>query len=150
MNSPIVNSPLGYSPNRGGPFKGLQMGHWQNYNLEKKQIFGPKSRVFGPKKTFLAGCDVLAMTGKRCAYKKVPFSHVNISLLANLGCFFLFRWPLSKIKGTEWESCSPVYIGICTVDKSCDSITKNWLLAPNIQISWSKLHIFVPSDQLEP
>ena len=39
---------------------------------------------------------------------------------------------------------------ICPVNKNSDSKTKSCLLAPNIQILGSKLHIFVPSDQLKP
>ena len=39
---------------------------------------------------------------------------------------------------------------ICPIDKSRDSKTKNWLLAPNIQILGPKKHIFAPSGQLEP
>ena len=39
---------------------------------------------------------------------------------------------------------------ICSINKNRDPQTKKWLLAPNIQISGSKLHIFIPSGQLEP
>ena len=46
-----------------------------------KMEFGPKSRVFGPKKnTFLGSNHVLATTGKSCANKKVPFSQIDISI----------------------------------------------------------------------
>ena len=33
---------------------------------------------------------------------------------------------------------------ICPIDKNRDHYTKNWLLAPNIQIFGSKKHIFAP------
>ena len=55
----------------------------------KKRIFGPKSGFLGPKKTpLLRPNHVLATTGQSCQKKKVPFSQMNISLLANFGFFF--------------------------------------------------------------
>ena len=55
-----------------------------------KRIFGSKSEFLGPPKkiTSYSGHHVLAMTGKSCANKKVPFSQININILANFGCFF--------------------------------------------------------------
>ena len=44
----------------------------------------------------------------------------------------------------------PGVVVICLIAKNCDHYTKNWLLAPNIQILGSKKHIFAPSGQLEP
>ena len=69
---------------------GLQTDRWQSLgSYGKKRIFWPKYGISGPKKhTLLAGHHVLAMTGKSCANKKVPFSKTYISLLANFGCFF--------------------------------------------------------------
>ena len=53
-----------------------------------KRIFGPKYDFLGPKKhPLLNGHHVLATTGKSCAKKKVPFSQININLLANSGVF---------------------------------------------------------------
>ena len=57
--------------------QGLQTGRWQNLGW------------YGKKRPFLGSHHVLAMTGKKCANKKVPFSQMNISLLANFGCFFV-------------------------------------------------------------
>ena len=52
--------------------------------------FWAKIRIFGPKKkgSLLNRNHVLATTGQSCAKKKVPFSQINISLLAVFGCFF--------------------------------------------------------------
>ena len=48
-----------------------------------------KIRIYGPKKRALLAEDhVLATTGQSCAIKKVPFSQINISLLADFGCYF--------------------------------------------------------------
>ena len=44
---------------------------------------------------------------------------------------------------------APGILVSCPVDKNRDSKTKKLLLAPNIQILWSKSHTFVPSGQLE-
>ena len=48
-----------------------------------------KRRISGKKKGALFNSDhVLATTGQSCQKKKVPFSQMNISLLANFGLFF--------------------------------------------------------------
>ena len=56
----------------------------------KKWIFGPKSEFLGQKKkcSLLSSNHVLATTGQSCAKEKVPFSQINISLLADFECFF--------------------------------------------------------------
>ena len=55
----------------------------------QKSDFLAKNRNFGPKKrhTLFSPNYVLAMTGKSCAKKKVPFSKIDISLQTNFGCF---------------------------------------------------------------
>ena len=64
-----------------------------------KNGFLSRIRVFRPKKRSLLGSNyVLATTGKSCANKKVPFSQINMSLLADLWCFFFWKkkadfWP---------------------------------------------------------
>ena len=40
------------------------------------------------KHPLLNGNHVLATTGQSCAKEKVPFSQINISLLADFGCYF--------------------------------------------------------------
>ena len=52
--------------------------------------------------------------------------------------------------GPNGKVLAPGMLVICPVDKNCDYHTKNWLLAPNIQILGSKKQIFAPSGQLEP
>ena len=52
--------------------------------------------------------------------------------------------------GPNGKIVAPGILVICPVGKDCNYHTKNWLLAPNIQILGSKLHIFVPSSQFEP
>ena len=56
----------------------------------KKTDFRAKIRIFGAKKkhTLLNRNHVLATTGQSCAKEKVPFSQINISLLADFGCYF--------------------------------------------------------------
>ena len=47
------------------------------------------SEFLGPKKCTLLGQNhVLATTRQSCAKEKVPFSQINISLLADFGCYF--------------------------------------------------------------
>ena len=52
--------------------------------------------------------------------------------------------------GSNGKVVAPGIVVICSIDKNRDHYTKNWLLAPNIQILGSKKHIFAPSGQLEP
>ena len=52
--------------------------------------------------------------------------------------------------GSNGKNVAPGIVFICSIDKNRDHYTKNWLLAPNIQILGSKKHIFAPSGQLEP
>ena len=52
--------------------------------------------------------------------------------------------------GPNGKVVAPGIVVICPIDKNRDHYTKNWLLAPNIQILGSKKHIFAPSGQLEP
>ena len=56
----------------------------------KKTDFRAEFRIFGAKKkcTLLNRNHVLATTGQSCAKEKVPFSQINISLLADFECFF--------------------------------------------------------------
>ena len=64
------------------------------------------------------------------------------------------KWPLAWEWKFFWGSSNgkvvaPGIVVICPIDKNRDHYTKNWLLAPNIQIFGSKKHIFAPSGQLE-
>ena len=56
----------------------------------KKTDFRAEIRIFWVKKKhpLLSSNHVLATTGQNCAKEKVPFSQINISLLADFGCFF--------------------------------------------------------------
>ena len=56
----------------------------------EKTDFRAKIRIFGAKKKhpLLSSNHVLATTGQSCAKEKVPFSQINISLLADFGCYF--------------------------------------------------------------
>ena len=56
----------------------------------KKTDFRAEIRIFGAKKKhpLLNSNHVLARTGQSCAKEKVPFSQINISLLADFGCYF--------------------------------------------------------------
>ena len=56
----------------------------------KKTDFQAEIRIFGAKKKhpLLSSNHVLATTGQSCAKEKVPFSQINISLLADFGCYF--------------------------------------------------------------
>ena len=89
----------------GRSCRGLPTRHWHNLgSFSKKRIIWAKIRVFGPKSEFLGrnqsfwaqkkghfllGHHVLATTWQSCANKKVTFSQIDISLLAEFGCFFL-------------------------------------------------------------
>ena len=67
-------------------------------------------------------------------------------------------WYCMVLHGIAWhfwgspngKVVAPGILVICPVDKNYDCHTKNWLLAPNIQIFGSKKHIFAPSSQLKP
>ena len=52
--------------------------------------FRAEIRIFGAKKknSLLDPNHVLATTGQSCTKEKVPFSQINISLLADFGCYF--------------------------------------------------------------
>ena len=52
--------------------------------------FQAEIRIFGAKKKhpLLDSNHVLATTGQSCAKEKVAFSQINISLLADFGCYF--------------------------------------------------------------
>ena len=52
--------------------------------------------------------------------------------------------------GSNGKNVAPGIVFICSIDKNRNHYTKNWLLAPNIQILGSKKHIFAPSGQFEP
>ena len=52
--------------------------------------------------------------------------------------------------GSDGKVVAPGIVVICSINKNRDHYTKNWLLAPNIQILGSKKHIFAPSGQFEP
>ena len=56
----------------------------------EKMDFRAEIRIFGAKKknSLLDSNHVLATTGQSCAKEKVPFSQIDISLLADFGCFF--------------------------------------------------------------
>ena len=56
----------------------------------EKMDFRAEIRIFGAKKkrSLLDSNHVLATTGQSCAKEKVPFSQINISLLAVFGCYF--------------------------------------------------------------
>ena len=73
------------------------------------------------------------------------------------------KWPKTGVSSEKWpylgnffgggpngKVVAPGILVICPVGKDCNYHTKNWLLAPNVQILGSKLHIFVPSSQFEP
>ena len=56
--------------------------------IAKTGLLG-RNKNFRPKKhQLLCRNPVLATTRLNCAKKKVPFSQINISILANFGCFF--------------------------------------------------------------
>ena len=52
--------------------------------------------------------------------------------------------------GSNGKVVVPGILAICAVDKNRDSKTKNWLLAPNIQLFGLKLHLVIPYGQFEP
>ena len=65
------------------------------------------------------------------------------------------KWPIPRKQkffrdGSSGKVVAPSVLVICPVDKNRGSNTKNWLLAPKIQILGSKVHIFIPSGPLEP
>ena len=65
------------------------------------------------------------------------------------------KWPIARKENFFWggPNGKVVALGImviCPADKNCNYQTKNWILAPNIQIFGSKKHIFVPSGQVGP
>ena len=66
----------------------------------KKWIFG--IRIFGAKKkcTLLSSNHVLATTRQSCAKEKVPFSQINISLLADFGVF---------LEKNGFSACFPLF-----------------------------------------
>ena len=51
--------------------------------------------------------------------------------------------------GPNGKVVAPCILVIYPVDKYCDSKAKNLLLAPNIKMFGSNLHIFVPSGKFE-
>ena len=59
--------------------------------IAKNGFFGSKSEFSVPiKHPLFSSNHVLATTEKSCANKKVPFSQINISVLANFGWFRIF------------------------------------------------------------
>ena len=56
--------------------------------LQQKTDFLAQILIFKKKDPLLNGHHVLAMTNQSCAKKIVPFSQINISILAEFGCFF--------------------------------------------------------------
>ena len=75
-------------------------------------------RGFGPKKrSLLAGRHVLATTRQSCANKKVPFSQIDISLLASSDTEILSSGPNGNVVALG-------ILVICPVDKNPDSKTK--------------------------
>ena len=77
--------------------------------VEKKRSLGPKSEFLGPKRSpFLDSNHILATTGKSCANKKVPFSEINISLLADFGCLFKKKKRIFGQKDTFWPNIKMV------------------------------------------
>ena len=71
------------------------------YKRARDKIWGhmAKNGFSGREPSFLAqkkhpllnSNHVQATTRKSCAIKKLPFSQINISLLANCGCFFFWK-----------------------------------------------------------
>ena len=64
---------------------------------------------FQKKCSLLTSNQVLASTGRSCSKKKVPFSKINISLLANFGCFFgkTDFWPKNTLRPNVKTVVSP-------------------------------------------
>ena len=90
----------------------------QNWGgVAKIGFFGQKPRFRAQKKhTLHAGHHIKATTGKSCAKEKVPFSKINISLLAKEPEIF---WG-----DPNWKVVAPGEMVICQVDKNCDSEAK--------------------------
>ena len=61
-------------------------------SYSKKRIFGQKSKIFGPKKSvhFMIDTMFKPRPGKVVQRKRYP--QINISLIADLGCFFVEKW----------------------------------------------------------
>ena len=55
--------------------------------IAKDGFLGRNPNFWAKKRALLAGRHVLATTGQSFAKKKVPFSQINISILANFVCF---------------------------------------------------------------
>ena len=62
----------------------------EGYKRAVDKIRGPmaKNGFRAKKRTLLNPNHVLPTTGQSCAKEKVPFSQINISLLADFGCYF--------------------------------------------------------------
>ena len=94
-------------------------GPWQKFGVVwQKMEFWAEIRVFGPKKRpLLDYSHVLATTRKSCANKKVPFSQIDISLLASSDTEILSS-------GLNGNVVALGILMICPVDKNPDSKTK--------------------------
>ena len=64
--------------------------------------------------------------------------------------FIIAKWHKPEMAKNNGKVVAPGLLVICPVYRNRVYHTKNWLLAPNIPIFRSKLHIFVPSSQIEP
>ena len=83
-NSETKSQKIDPKVRNGSSFRELQKAIDKIWGgMAKKRIFGPAK-----KRALFNSYHVLATTGKSCENKKVPFSQINISLLANL-FFFL-------------------------------------------------------------
>merc|ERR1712051_1026085 len=79
--------------------------------LPKNGVSGQNADFWGQKKKPLFNrSHVPATTGQSCQKKKVPFSQMNISLLANFGIFFgkkLIFGPFSAFRQNVKTAVSP-------------------------------------------
>ena len=67
-------------------------------HMAKIGFLGQKPGFRAQKYSLLYSNHVLTTTGKSCAKIKEPFSKIDISLLANFGCFFGKKRTFGKKK----------------------------------------------------
>ena len=113
LDPPHTSDPPGAPPARVVHLPSSSPCHQEakGRGYRKKWIFRSKSGFLGPKKKSLFNRNhVLATTGQSCQKKKIPFSPMNISLLANFGsCFEKKRifGPFSAFRQNVKTAVSP-------------------------------------------
>ena len=96
-----------------GCTRGEEKGSHRTSRPTKENGWFSRFSIWG---ILLSSNHVLATTGKSCANKKVPYSKINISLLANFGSFF---WEQRILSLMSQITCVLYQILLAWLFKSC-------------------------------